>query len=106
VDWGYYCRTCGESSEPMFERLESLWQLYREAQREFNASYEDDTMVTETLDVGVVAFLAYHLEHDVWAECEDGVLRLGTTRPYQGSVLPERFTGAQRRRAGPSDKPR
>lgn len=100
MDWGYYCRTCGASSEPMFERLESLWQLYREAQRDFNASYEEETMVTETLDVGVVAFLAYHLEHDVWAECENGVLRLGVKdEPYRGSVLPERFLGAQRRRS-------
>lgn len=90
MHWGYYCRTCGASSECFYTDPDSLLTAYREARQ---SSFEnDDTIATTTLDVRSLIFLVRHHEHDVWAECEIGVLRLdGGAQPYRGTALPARF---------------
>lgn len=98
MKWGYYCRTCGASSEPFFAEPESLIAAFREAR--LSLFEKDDTIATTALDVTTLIFLARHHRHDVWAECENGVLRLGRRgRPYRGAALPARFVRFLRSRA-------
>jgi hypothetical protein len=97
MDWGYYCRTCGTSSDSVCHELDSLWTAYREVQSDLESLESTDTITTDTLDVRSLMFLARHSRHDLWAECETGVLRLSpSSEPYRGSALPERFLRCQR----------
>lgn len=92
MNWGYYCRTCGASSEPMFDEPGSLIRAYREGMAHGACEAEDNTIATDTLNIQCLLFLVGHLGHDVWAECENGVLGLGEASPaYNGGGLPERF---------------
>lgn len=93
MDWGYYCRTCGTSSEPIFDEPGALLRAYREGKAHGAREVDDDTMASATLNIQCLLFLVKHHDHDIWAECESGVLRLDLAAlPYEGGGLPKRFS--------------
>lgn len=95
MHWGYYCRTCGASSESFYGDPDALLSASREAR--MSSLENDDTIATTTLDIRSLIFLVRHHEHDMWAECEHGVLRLGSGKePYRGTALPARFLNSLR----------
>ena len=76
----------------MCDELDCLWTAYREADSDLDWLDPDDTVATDTLEIKAMVFLALHHGHDIWAECDIGVLRLGPRdRPYKGTELPQRF---------------
>lgn len=77
----------------MFKEPGSLWTAYHEAQHDLGSLDDSDTITTFSLDIHSLIFLARHYDHDLWAECETGILCLGRPpKTYRGSALPTRFT--------------
>ncbi len=93
--WGFYCRTCGTSSQGWYEEFTSLLRLFRE--------YQDAAMAgarAGECETGAHTFLARHSGHEIWAESENGVLRLSRKAepPAGDTSLPHRFISANRSR--------
>lgn len=77
MTWGYYCRTCGKSSPRWYETPQALIQDFTAANpglHRFGLRPDEPTL--PTVEMGIVVWLVRHHGHDLWAECESGVIHL------------------------------
>ena len=93
--WGFYCRTCGVSSQGWYDEFTSLLRSFRETLD----GTAGDVRASEA-ETGAHTFLTRHSGHEIWAESENGVLRLSRKAASQaeGTSLPQRFASANRSR--------
>ncbi len=97
MDWGFYCRTCGVSSQTWFPNPKRALQAYRAVLPKIDALARDEDVTLPTVQIPVIVFLSSHTGHDLWIECDTGVLRMSSGKRPANDVLLPRF-------AGPSDR--
>lgn len=93
MKWGFYCRTCGVSSQTWFSNPKRAIQAYRAVQPKIAALSRDEDVTLPTVQIPMIVFLSSHTGHDLWAECDTGVLRLNAGHPPSSDVLLPRFAG-------------
>lgn len=94
MDWGYYCRTCGVSTRAWFASPEGAFTTFMATTSILRLLARDEDATLPTVNLGALLFLAHHPDHEIWAECETGILRMsGASRPPAdgGVTLPRRF---------------
>ena len=94
MHWGYYCRTCGVSTRAWFTSPDGAFTTYLATTSILRSLARDEDATLPTVNLGALRFLAHHPDHEIWAECESGVLRIsGALRPPTagGVPLPQRF---------------
>ena len=87
MEWGYYCRTCGLSSPRFYRDASGPRRDLAVTHAKVAALDSSDGDLSDALDphhLRVMVWIAPHLEHDLWAECDTGVLRLAPGRPPVG----------------------
>ena len=96
MTWGYYCRTCGKSSPRWYDSPQALIQDFTAAHpglHRFGPHPNDTTL--PTVEMSIVTWLVRHHGHDLWAECESGVIHLESGRDPQGHTQLPGFVGRQ-----------
>lgn len=94
MNWGYYCRTCGISTQALFASPDSAFVTYRATTSLIRKLANDEDATLPTVNLNALAFLSHHPDHEIWAECESGILRVsGRIEPPPGGqlTLPRRF---------------
>ena len=108
MNWGYYCRTCGVSSLSWFRNPRRAIQAYRTMIPKIDALSKDLDVTLPTAHIPLLVFLSSHSGHDLWAECDTGVLRLCAGHPPAREVKLPRFAGrssAESLSGRPCDRP-
>lgn len=87
MHWGFYCRTCGKSSPRWYAAPQDLLQDFSATHPEIQRlAWDEEGDTLPTVKILIIVWLASHLGHDLWAECETGVLLLESGRKPAGST--------------------
>ena len=77
--WGFFCATCKTSSPRWYETFDLLLADYGAVGLDPDEKIAEQDTSWETLptvDLRVVNWIVPHVEHELWAECDVGILLL------------------------------